>query len=332
MLVERGADQPVEAGRRGQVHRGVSPEGLQVVAALRRLRSGGPMDCTSDPRRCPQRLDPDLLATIVATRLETLHGPHRLAYELGRPRSTIYGVLRRQQLSRLSFIDQPTRTVVPYERNLPGELLHVDVNKLGRIRDGGGWQMPRTRDGLAPAKRNASWSATTTSTWPSTIFSRVAFVQVSGRRAFTELCPVRGSHAITSFAGTSRHHRTGGDRRRQAATRRSIVLDEDSGPHWASVIHAAGSTGTRPLEKRNGSIRPFSKGSPTRRSLLPRRPAAHRPCIRVSFPAMAPGLIRPSEWPLQRADPDRRCAGRSLAIRRPGTGWVGSGSSRTRWS
>jgi len=74
-------------------------------------------------------------------RLETLYGPHRLAYELGRQRSTIYGVLRRERLSRLSFIDRPTRTVVRYERDRPGELLHVDVKKLGRIREGGGWKM-----------------------------------------------------------------------------------------------------------------------------------------------------------------------------------------------
>jgi transposase InsO family protein len=111
---------------------------------LRRFHDEGPAglaDRTSAPRRCPHRLDPDAVATIVATRLETLYGPHRLAYALGRPRSTIYGVLRREQLSRLSFIDRPTRTVVRYERARPGELLHVDVKKLGRIREGGGWKM-----------------------------------------------------------------------------------------------------------------------------------------------------------------------------------------------
>ena len=81
------------------------------------------------------------MATIVATRLETLYGPHKLAYTLGRPRSTIYGVLRRERISRLSFIDRPTRTVVRYERERPGELLHVDVKKLGRIRPGGGWRI-----------------------------------------------------------------------------------------------------------------------------------------------------------------------------------------------
>jgi transposase InsO family protein len=111
---------------------------------LRRFRDEGPPgleDRSSAPRRCPHRLDVDAVATIVATRLETLYGPHRLAYALGRPRSTIYGVLRRERISRLSFIDRPTRTVVRYERAKPGELLHVDVKKLGRIRPGGGWRI-----------------------------------------------------------------------------------------------------------------------------------------------------------------------------------------------
>ena len=63
------------------------------------------------------------------------------SYALGRHRSTIYGVLRRKGLSRLNFIDRPTRTVVRYERARPGELVHVDVKKLGRIREGGGWKI-----------------------------------------------------------------------------------------------------------------------------------------------------------------------------------------------
>jgi transposase InsO family protein len=111
---------------------------------LRRFRDEGPAgleDRSSAPRRCPHRLGTEVVKAIVATRLETLHGPHRLAYALGRPRSTIYGVLRREGVSRLSWIDRPTRTIVRYERATPGELLHVDVKKLGRIREGGGWKM-----------------------------------------------------------------------------------------------------------------------------------------------------------------------------------------------
>jgi transposase InsO family protein len=58
-------------------------------------------------------------------------------------------------LSRLDAIDPPTRQVVRrYERGAPGELVHVDVKKLGRIPDGGGWRIhgrvnrPHRRGGL----------------------------------------------------------------------------------------------------------------------------------------------------------------------------------------
>jgi transposase len=83
---------------------------------LRRFRDEGPaglVDRTSAPKYCSHRLDSGAVEAIVAKRLETLFGPHRLAYELGRPRSTIYGVLRRAGISRLSFIDRPTRTSGP---------------------------------------------------------------------------------------------------------------------------------------------------------------------------------------------------------------------------
>jgi transposase len=121
---------------------------------LRRFREEGEQglhDRSSAPRRCPHRLSDEEVASIVATRLATLHGPHRLAYALGRHRSTIYGVLRRERVNRLSFIDRPTRTVVRYERARPGELVHVDVKKLGRIREGGGWRMLGKHPGFKAA-------------------------------------------------------------------------------------------------------------------------------------------------------------------------------------
>ena len=69
-------------------------------------------------------------------------GPHRLGYALGRPRSTVYGVLRRHGLGRLDHLDRPTaRPIRRYERARPGELVHVDVKKLGRIPPGGGWRL-----------------------------------------------------------------------------------------------------------------------------------------------------------------------------------------------
>jgi transposase InsO family protein len=73
-------------------------------------------------------------------------GPHRISYHLGVPRSTVGRVLARYRMPRLADVDQatglPVRKMKPirYERSTPGELVHVDIKKLGRIPDGGGWR------------------------------------------------------------------------------------------------------------------------------------------------------------------------------------------------
>ena len=54
------------------------------------------------------------------------------------PRSTIYGVLRRHGMGRLAHTDRASGVIVRYQREHPGELVHLDVKKLGRIPDGGG--------------------------------------------------------------------------------------------------------------------------------------------------------------------------------------------------
>lgn len=111
---------------------------------LRRFRDQGIPgleDRTSAPNRCPHALSARQIRRIVAARTRTKHGPHRLGPALGHPRSTIYGVLRRQGLSRLTLLDRPTALPIRYEREHPGELVHIDVKKLGRIRPGGGWKM-----------------------------------------------------------------------------------------------------------------------------------------------------------------------------------------------
>ena len=54
------------------------------------------------------------------------------------PGSTVYGVLARHGMSRLAHTDRASGVVVRYQRDHPGELVHIDVKKLGRIPDGGG--------------------------------------------------------------------------------------------------------------------------------------------------------------------------------------------------
>ena len=78
---------------------------------------------------------------IVEDRITEREGPHLMAGRLGVPRSTIYRVLRRRGLSRLSDLDRTTATPIRYVRDCPGELVHVDIKKLGRIPHGGGWRV-----------------------------------------------------------------------------------------------------------------------------------------------------------------------------------------------
>jgi transposase InsO family protein len=68
------------------------------------------------------------------------------------PASTVHRVLVRHGLNRLRWMDRPTgRVIRRYEKDRPGELVHIDIKKLGRIPDGGGW---RTL-GRAAGKRNS---------------------------------------------------------------------------------------------------------------------------------------------------------------------------------
>ena len=69
------------------------------------------------------------------------------------PRSTIGDVLRRHGLSRLRDRDRPSGVPIRYVRERPGELLHIDVKKLGRIPDGGGHHFRGRGDGTPRARR-----------------------------------------------------------------------------------------------------------------------------------------------------------------------------------
>ena len=111
---------------------------------LARYRQHGPAglaDRSSRPRRCPHALSAAQVRRVLAARRRRRQGPHRLGYQLGMPRSTVYGVLRRHGMSRLAQVDRVSGAVVRYQREHPGELVHIDVKKLGRIPDGGGHKL-----------------------------------------------------------------------------------------------------------------------------------------------------------------------------------------------
>ena len=116
-----------------------------VYKWLRRFHEEGHAgleDRPSRPKTCPTALPSRSVQRILGARRRAKVGPHQLAGMLGMPRSTIYGVLRRHGVSRLSHIDRPTGIPIRrYQMDRPGELVHVDVKKLARIPAGGGWRM-----------------------------------------------------------------------------------------------------------------------------------------------------------------------------------------------
>ncbi|MFF4402871.1 helix-turn-helix domain-containing protein [Streptomyces sp. NPDC001480] len=110
----------------------------------------GLADHSSRAATSPARTAEDVADLIEALRRQTEHRPARLAADLKRLHgitvapATVHRVLVRRGLNRLRDLDPPSgeqlREVIRYEHDHPGEPVHVDINKFGRIPAGGGWQ------------------------------------------------------------------------------------------------------------------------------------------------------------------------------------------------
>lgn len=103
----------------------------------RRAAAGELADRSSAVHHQPRSHGPELIAAVCARRLTARTGPHVLAWETGLARSTVYALLRRAGLARLDRLT-PRAPVIRYERERPGELVHLDTKRLGRIGAGGG--------------------------------------------------------------------------------------------------------------------------------------------------------------------------------------------------
>jgi transposase InsO family protein len=102
----------------------------------------GLVDRPSVARSHPHKTSPDLEAAIADLRRTLKLGPLRIAARLGVPASTVHRVLVRLGMNRLAWMDRPTGEVIRrIITTRPGELVHVDVKKLGRIPAGGGWKV-----------------------------------------------------------------------------------------------------------------------------------------------------------------------------------------------
>jgi len=108
----------------------------------------GLRDRSSRPSSTPTRTSAETERQIVEIRRRERRGPAWISAELGVPARTVSRVLARHQMPHLCALDPLTgvqikaskQTAVRYERERPGELVHMDVKKIGRIPDGGGWR------------------------------------------------------------------------------------------------------------------------------------------------------------------------------------------------
>jgi transposase InsO family protein len=105
----------------------------------------GLLDRSSRPRRCPMQTPAQLERRVLAARKKHRVGPVRLAALTGVPASTVGRILRRHNMPLLRELDLITGLRVRsrasdrrYEHRAPGDLLHIDVKKLGRVPAGGG--------------------------------------------------------------------------------------------------------------------------------------------------------------------------------------------------
>jgi len=161
--------------------------GLSRKAArkwIERFRSEGEaglLDRSSAPRSIPHRTSQQLVSRVLALRHKRLVA-WAIAEQLCLPRSTIGAILRRHGLGRLSALD-PKVPVIRYERESPGELIHLDTKKLGKIRGIG-----HRIDGIRKhCTRGIGWE-----------FAHLA-IDDHTRLSYVEVLPDEGGETTASF-------------------------------------------------------------------------------------------------------------------------------------
>jgi transposase InsO family protein len=170
------------------VKRAAEAAGVSARTAYRwlaRHRQGGERrlhDRSSAPRRCPRRISQPQIAEVERLRRDRMTGP-AIARALGMARSTVGLVLRRLGLGKLKSLE-PKPPVVRYERGRPGEMIHLDIKKLGRF-EAPGHRM--TGDRQLHRSYRAGWD-----------FLHVC-VDDASRLAYTEVLPSEGQLDATAF-------------------------------------------------------------------------------------------------------------------------------------
>ena len=227
------------------------------VARYRLEGEQGLGDRSSAPHQVANQTPAERVAVIVALRRLRMTAAE-IAETLAMPLSTVSAVLTRQGMGRLGRIglEQPVR----YERSRPGELVHVDVKKLGRIQGGAGKRIrggirqqynPRRADAEGVERRTVGWE-----------YVHIAVDDYS-RLAYAEVLPNEKATTAAAFLRRAvRFYRRYGIRVERLLT--------DNGPAYRSVIHALACKTLAIKHLRSRPYRPQTNGKAERfiRTLL----------------------------------------------------------------
>lgn len=133
------------------------------IARFRAEGETGLADRSSRPHRCPRRTPAAVEDQVLQLRRQERHGQDWIGPELGVPARTVSAILRRHGVPYLRECDPLTgevirsskTTAVRYEHDHPGSLVHMDVKKVGRIHDGGGWKAHDREHGQTAKQKRA---------------------------------------------------------------------------------------------------------------------------------------------------------------------------------
>ncbi len=228
----------------------------------------GLLDRSSAPRRVANRTPADRVAVIVLLRRLRMTAAE-IAETLAMPLSTVSAVLSRKGIGRLGRIglEQPIR----YERARPGELVHIDVKKLGRIR-GVGHRISGTRASQGKTRINgrltgiAGWEYVHVAVDD---YSRLAYVEVlekSARPRRSASCAGRSPSLPATASASSASSPT-------TALPTAPPSTPSPAKRWASATSAPDHTAHRPTGKPNASSARSSTAGPTGRSTAQARNA-----------------------------------------------------------
>ena len=228
--------------------------------------AAGMVDRSSRPHHSPRRTPTRRERRIIKVRVLRRWGPARIGFLLGLPASTVHRVLTRYGLARLAHLDRATGAPVRrYEHDRPGELVHVDIKKLGNIPDGGGHRVHGRAAGSRHSTRSAPIANNSTSPRAKLGYSYLHnAVDDHSRLAYTEILPDERKDTAAAFwtraaAWFAAH----------GVARVERVLT-DNGSCYRSRAFAAALRATDTVHKRTRPYRPQTNGKVERfnRTLL----------------------------------------------------------------